>query len=116
MTAATRTNTGVVALAGLLCLALWAPPAQAHKKVITKNYAVGIGNFGVALPIPDGGGPNPQLVRSPLNVRGLNPHGKIKDVNVGVRITHPFAADLETYLATPRGVINLSHDVGGDGN
>src|SRR5262249_41945795 len=24
--------------------------------------------------------------------------------------------DVETYLATPRGVINLSHDVGGNGN
>src|SRR5262245_43912677 len=108
--------TGVVAFAALLGVALWAPAAQAHKNVVTKNYAVGVGNGGLALPIPDGGGPNPQLVRSPLNVKGLNPRGKIKDVNVGVRITHPFAADLETYLATPRGVINLSHDVGGTGN
>ena len=33
-----------------------------------------------------------------------------------MRITHPFASDLEIYLASPRGVINLSHDVGGNGN
>src|SRR5262245_92386 len=108
--------TGVVAFAALLGVALWAPAAQAHKNVVTKNYAVGVGNGGLALPIPDGGGPNPQLVRSPLNVKGLNPRGKIKDVNVGVRIQHPFAKDIEIYLATPRGVINLSHDVGGDRN
>jgi hypothetical protein len=49
-------------------------------------------------------------------VSGLNPRGKIKDVNVGVRADHPFADDLEFYLASPRGVINLSHDVGGGGN
>jgi hypothetical protein len=70
----------------------------------------------VALNIPDGGGPAEQLVRDPLAVKGLNPRGKIKDINVAVRITHPFAADLEIYLATPRGVINLAHDVGGNGN
>ena len=99
-------------------LALAAPAAQAHKKVVTKAYQVGVGSpfGGVALNIPDGGGPSQQLVRDPLAVTGLNPRGKIKDVNVGVRITHPFAADLEIYLATPRGVINLAHDVGGAGN
>src|SRR3954468_4798157 len=110
---------GLVAVAALaLGLVLAAPAAQARKKVITKTYEVGVGapSGGVPLNIPDGGGAAKQLVRDPLVVRGLNPRGKIKDVNVGVRITHPFAKDLEVYLATPRGVINLSHDVGGDGN
>jgi len=117
MNARRRIGPGAVGLMALLgCLALWVPAAQAHKNVITKNYAIGVGNGGLPLAIPDGGGPNIQLVRSPLNIKGLNPRGKIKDVNVGVRITHPFAADVETYLATPRGVINLSHDVGGSGN
>jgi hypothetical protein len=109
----------LIALAAIaLSLVLAAPAAQARKKVITKNFAVGVGApaGGVPLSIPDGGGGAIQLIRDPIAVRGLNPRGKIKDVNVGVRITHPFASDLEIYLATPRGVINLSHDVGGNGN
>jgi hypothetical protein len=113
---------GRAALIAVVALALGmmvaAPAAQARKKVITKTFEVGVGSpsGGVPLNIPDGGGPAIQLVRDPVAVKGLNPRGKIKDVNVGVRITHPFAADLELYLATPRGVINLSHDVGGSGN
>jgi hypothetical protein len=106
----------VVALAFGLILA--APAAQARKKVVTKTYEVGVGapGGGFAIPINDGAGQAAQLARSPIDVRGLNPRGKIKDVNVGVRIQHPFAKDIEVYLASPRGVINLSHDVGGDGN
>jgi len=110
---------GLVAVAALaLGLVLAAPAAQARKKVITKTYEVGVGSprGGVPLRIPDGGGAAQQLVRDPVAVKKLNPRGKIKDVNVGVRITHPFASDLEIYLASPRGVINLSHDVGGSGN
>jgi subtilisin-like proprotein convertase family protein len=110
---------GLVAIAALaLGLVLAAPAAQARKKVVTKTYQVGVGapQGGVPLNIPDGGGAAVQLTRDALAVKGLNPRGKIKDVNVGVRITHPFASDLEIYLATPRGVINLSHDVGGSGN
>ncbi len=110
---------GQVAVAALaLGLVLAAPAAQARKKVITKTYEVGVGapSGGVPLNIPDGGGAAVQLVRDPIAVKGLNPRGKIKDVNVGVRISHPFASDLEVYLASPRGVINLAHDVGGSGN
>ena len=85
---------------------------------MTKTYEVGVGapNGGLAIPIPDGAGQATQLARSVIHVKGLNPRGKIKHVNVGVRIQHPFAKDIEVYLASPRGVINLSHDVGGDGN
>jgi hypothetical protein len=110
---------GLVAISALaLGLVLAAPAAQARKKVITKSFAVGVGapRGGVAIPIPDGAGQATQLARSTIAVKGLNPRGKIKDVNVGVRVQHPFAKDLELYLASPRGVINLSHDVGGDGN
>jgi hypothetical protein len=109
---------GLIAAVMVLVLAMAAPGAQARKKVITKTYTVGVGapSGGITIPIPDGAGQATQLTRSALAVRGLNPRGKIKDVNVGVRIQHPFAKDLEIYLATPRGVINLSHDVGGDGN
>ena len=110
---------GLAAVAALaLGLVLAAPAAQARKKVTTKTYEVGVGapSGGVPLNIPDGGGAAVQLVRDPIAVKGLNPRGKIKDVNVGVRISHPFASDLEIYLASPRGVINLAHDVGGSGN
>ena len=110
---------GLVAVGALvLGLVLATPTAQARKKVITKTYQVVVRapQGGVPLNIPDGGGAAVQLTRDALAVKGLNPRGKIKDVNVGVRITHPFASDLEIYLATPRGVINLSHDVGGSGN
>jgi hypothetical protein len=110
---------GLAAVVALgLGLILAAPAAQARKKVVTKIYEVGVGapNGGVSIPINDGAGQAAQLARSPIDVRGLNPRGKIKDVNVGVRAQHPFAKDLEFYLATPRGVINLSHDVGGTGN
>jgi hypothetical protein len=111
---------GLAAAASLVgCLALAAPAAHAgKKKVTTKTFTKGVGGSqgGLAGTIPDGAGGNPQLVRSGIAVSGLNPRGKIKDVNVGVRADHPFADDLEFYLASPRGVINLSHDVGGGGN
>jgi hypothetical protein len=110
---------GPIAVAALaVSLVVAAPAAQARKKVVTKTFEVGVGapGGGFAIPINDGAGQAAQLARSGIDVRGLNPRGKIKHVNVGVRATHPFAKDLEFYLATPRGVINLSHDVGGSGN
>jgi hypothetical protein len=110
---------GLIAIAALAVgLVVTAPAAQARKKVVTKTYEVGVGapTGGFAIPIPDGAGQATQLARSKINVKGLNPRGKIKHVSVGVRAQHPFAKDLEFYLASPRGVINLSHDVGGTGN
>jgi hypothetical protein len=110
---------GLFAVAALtLSLVVAAPTAQARKKTLIKTFEVGVGapGGGFAIPIPDGAGQATQLARSSIDVRGLNPRGKIKKVKVGVRATHPFAKDLEFYLATPRGVINLSHDVGGNGN
>jgi hypothetical protein len=119
MNARKRSRVALIAVAALvLGLVVATPTAQARKKVVTKEFEVGVGApaGGVPLNIPDGGGAAVQLVRDPIAVKGLNPRGKIKDVNVGVRISHPFASDLEIYLASPRGVINLSHDVGGNGN
>jgi hypothetical protein len=107
----------VIAAALLGCLAI-APAAEAKKKVVTKTYLQGVGSptGGTAVAIPDGGGQLTQLVRSKIDVRGLNPRGKIRTVKVGVRASHIAAKDLEFYLATPRGVINLSSDNGGQGN
>jgi hypothetical protein len=109
----------LMATAALLVGSLVAvPAAQARKKTVTKTYEVGVGapGGGFAIPIPDGAGQATQLARSTIHVKGLNPRGKVKHVQVGVRIQHPFAKDIEVYLASPRGVINLAHDVGGDGN
>ena len=115
---------GVVALAVALvgCMAI-APAAQAGKqakksKIVSKTYTKGVGGSlgGVPTTIPDGGGTATQVVRSAIPVKGLNPRGKVVDVNIGVRATHAQATDLEFYLATPRGVINLSSDNGGAGN
>jgi hypothetical protein len=115
-----RRGVAVVLTAGLAgCLALAVPAAQAgSKKVTTKTFTKGVGGSqgGVPITIPDGAGPNTQLIRSGIAVTGLNPRGKLKDVNVGVRADHPNPNDLEFYLASPRGVVNLSHDVGGGGN
>jgi hypothetical protein len=106
-----------VAAALVGCLAV-APVAEARKKVATKTFLQGVGSptGGTAVSIPDGGGQLTQLVRSRIDVRGLNPRGKIRHVNVGVRASHVAAKDLEFYLASPRGVINLSSDNGGQGN
>ena len=110
---------GLISIAALaLSLVVAAPAAQARKKVVTKTFEVGVGapGGGFAIPIIDGAGQAAQLARSKINVKGLNPRGKIKHVNVGVRIQHPSDKDVEVYLASPRGVINLVHDVGGDGH
>jgi subtilisin-like proprotein convertase family protein len=100
------------------CLALAVPSAGAAKKTITKTFSKGVGGEqgGTAITIPDGAGPNTQIVRSPISVKGLNPRGNIKDVDVSARATHQRADDLEFYLASPRGVLNLSSDNGGAGN
>jgi subtilisin-like proprotein convertase family protein len=104
--------------AGLIGGLVLGAPASAKPKVLQKTYTKGVGGSqgGVPISIPDGAGPATQIVRSGISVKGLNPRGKIQDVNVGVRATHPFAADLEFYLASPRGVIGLSSDNGGNGN
>jgi subtilisin-like proprotein convertase family protein len=92
--------------------------STASGMLLSKTYTKGAGGSqgGVPIAIPDGAGPSTQIVRSGIAVKKLNPRGKIIDVNVGVRATHPFAADLEFYLATPRGVIGLSSDNGGNAN
>ncbi len=112
----TRTAGMVLAFAVAGGLAL-APAAYGAKfTTITETAGAGGSLGGAQLPIPDGGGQQTQLVRSGIPIKKLNPRGKITDVNVAVRATHPQATDLEIYLATPRGVINLSSDNGGAGN
>jgi hypothetical protein len=115
-----RQLAGAVIATALIGALAVAPAAEAKtkKKVVTKTYLQGVGSptGGTALAIPDGGGQLTQLVRSPINVKGLNPRGKIRSVKVGVRASIQAAKDLEFYLASPRGVINLTSDNGGAGN
>lgn len=103
-----------VALVG--CLALALPAAEgAKKKTVTKSFSNGVGGSigGAALPIPNPAAGQPNLlVRSPITVKGLPKLGKIRDVNVGVRLDHPADSEIEIYLSTPRGVIDLSSDNG----
>lgn len=112
------TRVAGMVLASALVGGLAIAPAASGAKFTTITETKGAGGSlgGLQLPIPDGGGEQTQLVRSGIPIKKLNPRGKITDVNVAVRATHPRAADLEIYLATPRGVINLSSDNGGAGN
>ncbi len=89
-----------------------------HSKPVTKTFTNGVGGQtgGVASAIPDGGGQLPQLVRSTINVKGLPKRGNIQHVAVGIRANHPLDDDLEFYLVTPRGVLDLSSDNGSGHN
>ena len=66
----------LIAVAALvLGLVVAAPAAQARKKVVTKEFEVGVGApaGGVPLNIPDGGGGAVQLVRDPYRGQGSQP-------------------------------------------
>jgi hypothetical protein len=113
-----KLSVSVLALASVIAIAGIAPGDVAAKKkkpkFVTKTFTNGVGGQfgGVAATIPDGAGNQPQLVRSVIPVKGFPKRGNIKDVNVGVRANHPFDDDLEFYLVSPRGVLNLSSDNG----
>ena len=63
-------------------------------------------------PIPDA--PNGGGVIDKLSLRGS---GRIRDLNIGLRINHTNDADLNIYLVSPKGkFIELSTDNGGSGN
>jgi subtilisin-like proprotein convertase family protein len=63
-------------------------------------------------PIPDA--PNGGGVLDKLSLRG---NGRIRDLNIGIRINHDADADLNIYLVSPKGkFVELSTDNGGGGN
>ncbi|MSO41186.1 MAG: hypothetical protein EXQ70_04715 [Solirubrobacterales bacterium] len=109
------TMTGLVA-----CAAFALPMAQAKQKHVTKTKTLSSGDLALTPPDPqpgvDAGDFDPNLVRSFLGVGGIPDQATIKDVNVSVRITADDASDVEAYLATPRGVLDLTTDNGGFGN
>ncbi len=107
------------ALVGCLALALPATGAAKKKKkkpaVVTTT--VSSGSVTLAIPDPEAGNSDiiPAIVRSPV-VLGIPAKATITDVDASVRLNHTFDADVEIYLASPRGVILFSRDNGGAGD
>jgi subtilisin-like proprotein convertase family protein len=103
-----------VALVGCLALAMPATGlAKKKKRLVTTTVSTG----SIAMPIPDAAASpddtsTPALARSALAFR-IPQRATITTVTASVRISHGFDADLELYLASPRGVILLSRDNGG---
>jgi len=86
-------------------VALLATTASANAAVKTKTFSSGDIDLDV---------PGMDIATSKLNVR---PKGKIKDVKVSVRISHPFVGDLYLLLTDPKGnPVRLSTGNGGDGD
>jgi subtilisin-like proprotein convertase family protein len=114
-----RLAIGMIAAALVGCLALALPATGMAKKKKKRPALVTatVSSGSVAIPIPDAAAwPDndaaPAFSRVPISPR-IPLKATITDVNASVRISHAFAADLEIYLASPRGVILLSRDNGG---
>jgi subtilisin-like proprotein convertase family protein len=106
------------ALVGCLALALPATGVAKKKKKRPALVTTTVSSGSLALPIPDnqtfpGNDTAPAFARSPLAPR-LPARATITDVNASVRLDHGFVSDIEIYLASPRGVILLSRDNGGN--
>ena len=116
-----RLAIAAIAAALVGCLALAAPAGAAKKKkkkpaLVTTT--VSSGSLSVAIPDPNfgtGSDSSATLVRAPVGL-AIPPRATITDVDASVRLNHPWDADIEIYLATPRGVILLSRDNGGLGD
>jgi len=82
---------GGVAAIALLALAMLAAPAGAKTK--TKTFS-----NPAAIPIPDETPPPDSVSGAAFSDLPVNKKGTIKDINVGVQVTHPDTGDLELYL------------------
>lgn len=116
----------ITAIAAALvgCLALSLPGTGAAKKKKKKpalvTTTVSSGSVAVAIPDADSAATpdndtTSAIVRVPVALR-IPAKATITDVKASVRLDHNFDADVEIYLASPRGVILLSRDNGGAGN
>jgi subtilisin-like proprotein convertase family protein len=111
-----RPAIAAIAAALVGCLALALPATGAAKKkrkpaLVTKT--VSSGSVTLAIPDPEAGNSDiiPASVRSPVAL-AIPAKATIRDVDASVRLNHTFDADVEIYLASPRGVILLSRDNG----
>src|SRR5262245_41479790 len=108
---------GAATVAGLVaCFALALPASGANKSAfVTKTKVASSGNL--VLPIVDTQAPgnetNENITRSTIQPRGIRNRARIKDVNVSVRLDHDADRDINLFLATPKGVVELSTDNGG---
>lgn len=100
-------------LAAIAAIAVAAAPASA--KVKTKTYSSGPVNAPIpdaSFPLAGGGG-----VGTLTDTTAVKKKGKVRDVNVSLRVTHPFDRDLEIWLMSPtRTIVKLVVRRGGNGN
>ncbi len=88
---------GGAALVAVAAIAIAAAPSSA--KTTTKTYSSGAINAAIpdgAFPAAGAGG-----VGTAIDTTRVRGKGKLTDVNVSVRITHPFDRDLEIWLMSP---------------
>jgi subtilisin-like proprotein convertase family protein len=87
------------------------------KKPALVTTTVSSGSVALGIPDPESGNSDliAAIVRSPVAL-AIPARATITDVDASVRIDHSFDADLEIYLASPRGVILLSRDNGAAGD
>jgi subtilisin-like proprotein convertase family protein len=103
----TVSRLGIVLGVAVLAVALLAPVIEAEPR--RGGFFVSNDRNRAIPDASDGGG-----VLSKISVRA---GGRIRDLEVGVRINHTFDADLNIYLISPRGkFVELSTDNGGSGN
>jgi subtilisin-like proprotein convertase family protein len=111
---------GAALVAGLAaCLALALPAGAAKKSAfVTKKKTFSSGSLSLTAPDPNSptSDTDSQPVRAFLGVGKIPDRARIKDVNVSVRITADSDRDVEAYLASPRGLIELTSDNGGTDN
>jgi subtilisin-like proprotein convertase family protein len=119
-----RLAIAVIAAALVGCLALALPTTGAAKKKKKKPALVTttVSSGSLAVPIPDADSAaapdndtTASVARVPVALR-IPARATITDVKVDVRLDHNFDADVEVHLASPRGVILLSRDIGGAGD
>lgn len=98
-----RTRVALAALGALLATGLALSAALAGVSLTTYST----GTFAAAVPDQD-------LLAEPILVKHK---GKVQDVDVKVRIDHPFVGDLQLVLVSPSGrVVKLSTNNGRDGD
>lgn len=112
MISSTTRAGAIVAVAAIAVAALMAAAPAGAK---TKSYSSGPINA----VIPDGSYPDPGGggVGSAVHHLRAKKKGKVKDVNVSVRITHSYDRDLELWLMSPnRTIVKLALRRGGIGD
>jgi len=101
---------GGVAAIALLATAMLAAPAGAKTKTKTKTLS-----NATPVAIPDAGPPPDEIPGAVFDDIGIGKKGIVKDINVGVQITHPDTSELELWLLKGDEPIPLSLNNSGPG-